>query len=125
MVDLGDFERSGICNRGVTVSTRKINGIVRRNFVEISTCRKLRRLPESLNPPAAGDPFAALTLRDALLNFGEKIFERVRAFEIEVHLPLADSEDVAMRIGQSRHHGFAAKVDNARFLARELFRVRV
>ena len=29
-----------------------------------------------------------------------------------------------MRIGQSWHHGLAAKVDNACFLTRELFRVR-
>ena len=53
-------------------------------------------------------------MRDALFNFGEEIFPGVGAFEIQPHLALADSEDVAMRIGQPRHDRVAVKIDNLR-----------
>src|SRR6266699_5974559 len=96
----------------MTIGAREINGIIRRNLVEVLARRELRRFPECLDPAAAGDPFAAFGLYDALSHFGEKISERVRAFEIEIHLALADSEDVAMRIGQAGHDRLAMKIDN-------------
>jgi len=101
----------------VTVCAREKNRVFGRDLVEIGTGGKLWRFPESLDPAAPGDPFAALSLSDALLNFREKIPERVRAFEIQIHLPLADSEDVAMRISQARQNSVAVKIDNARSIA--------
>src|SRR5207237_2403983 len=51
------------------------------------------------------------------------IFARVRACEIQIHLALADSQYVSMRIGHSGDNGAATKIDNARFVARQLFRI--
>ena len=55
---------------------------------------------------------------DAPANFHKKIFARVRAFEIQSHLALADSENVAMRIGHAGNDGRAMQIDDARFFAR-------
>ena len=88
------------------------NRVARRNFIQIGACRELRRFPEGLDPAAAGDPFAGCGGGHAFLHFGEKIFERVRAFEIQTHLAFADFEDVAMRIGQAGHDRLAMKIDN-------------
>src|SRR6266404_8828585 len=96
----------------MAIGAREINRVIRRDFVEILSARKLRRLPESFDPAAARDPFTAFGLYDALSHFGDKIFERVRAFEIQTHLAFADSEDVAMRIGQAGHDRLAMKIDN-------------
>src|ERR1700682_1712864 len=83
--------------------------------------RTPRRFPEGLDPAATDDPLATFGLIDARFYFCEKIFARVRAFEIQIHLALADSEDVAMRIGHSGHNGAATKIGHARFVARQLF----
>jgi len=131
LVDLRDPQRGAVRDRGMTVGAREKYRIVRRNFIQVTPGRESRRFPKkkkkkkkkkkvSIQPrPVIHLPRPVL--RDALFHFLEKIFARVRALEIQSHFPLANSEDVTMRIGQSRHHGFAAKVDNARFLAREFF----
>ena len=77
--------------------------------------RKQRRFPEGLDPAAVGDPFAGLSFCDALFHIREKIFPRVRPFEIQIHLALTNSEDVAMRIGHAGHDCVTAQIDNACF----------
>src|SRR5207244_7479027 len=92
---------------------------------EIIAGWKLGRLPERFNPAAAGDPFVALRLRDALLDLREKIFAGVCALEIQSHLALTDSENVAMRISQTGQNGFACEINNVRFVAPEFFGIRI
>src|SRR6266404_8341242 len=109
----------------MTIGAREKNRIVLRDFVELRARRKLRWFPKCFDPAAARDPFATFGLRNALLNPGEKIFERVRPFEIQFHLALADSENMAMRIGETRHDRFAAKIDDARFVTAKFSRLFV
>src|SRR5438045_9338277 len=103
----------------MAVTPDKKNRIARRDFVEIAALWKPWRFPEGLDPAAAGDPFAAIRFSCAFLHFGEKIFEPVGIFEIQVHFPLTDAKDVAMRICETRSHGFAGKIDDARFRSEE------
>jgi len=49
----------------------------------------------------------ALSLRGALFNLRDEIFESICFFEIQIHLPLADSEKVAMRISEAGHDRLA------------------
>ena len=109
----------------MTIGAREKNWIVQRDFVEVFSRRELRRFPESFDPAAPGDPFAALSLGDARFNLCEETFEGVRPFKIEAHLPLANPEDVAMRIGEARDDRFAAKIEDARFVAAKFSRVFV
>src|SRR5213594_3097061 len=109
----------------MSVCTREKDGILRRDFVELRARRKLWRFPESLYPAAPGDPLTALSLGDARFNLCEETFEGVCPFKIEAHLPLANPEDVAMRIGEARDDRFAAKIDDARFVAAKFSRVFV
>jgi hypothetical protein len=81
----------------------------------------VRRFPKSLDPTAAGDPLAGLSFSDTLFNLSEEILERICALEIQSHLALADSENVAMRIRQTGHHCFAGKIDN--FFGSKFFRL--
>src|SRR3977135_1281903 len=97
----------------MAVSASQEDRIVRRELVEVLPGRELRRFPESLDPTAASDPFVALGFCDSRFHLRQKIFERVRAFQVQRQLALADSEDVTMRIGQARHQRFAAKINGA------------
>ncbi len=69
------FQRSTVCDRAVTVGASENHGIVGRDFVEIPTRRKHRRLPVSFDPSASGYPFAGLCLVDACFHLREKVFE--------------------------------------------------
>ena len=109
----------------MTIGAREKNWIVQRDFVEVFSRRELRRFPESFDPAAPGDPVAALSLGDARFNLCEEIFEGACPFKIEAHLPLANPEDVAMRIGKARDDRFAAEIDDARFVAAKFSRVFV
>ena len=95
--------------------------IVGGNFVQIRARGKHRRLPESLNPAAAGDPFAGLCLIDARFNFGEKVFQAGDAFKIQGQLAKANAREMMVCVGQTRHDCRAVQIDNARVLACELF----
>ena len=97
----------------MTIGAREINWVVGRDLVELRSRRKLRRLPESLYPAPACDPFSALGLRGALFHFREKIFPRVRALEIQSRLAIANFKDVAMRISEAGHECVTMKIDNA------------
>ena len=112
LVDLGELQRGRIDDGGVTVGAGEIERIIRRDFVELFARRKLRRFPKCFDPAAAGNPFAALGIGYPLLYFGEKLVKRVCPFEIQIHLALADSENVAMRVGQTGYDGFAGKIDD-------------
>jgi len=57
---------------------------------------------------------AALGFGDARFHFAQKIFERVRAFEIQTQLALTDPEDVAMGIGQAGNDGVTMQIDRSR-----------
>src|SRR5437588_8745788 len=103
----------------MTIGAGEENRIVRCDFVEISAGWKLGRLPERFNPAAAGDPFVALRLHDALLDLRKKVFAGIRPLEIQCHLALTDSENVAMRIGETGHNGFACEINNMRFIGPE------
>src|SRR5947199_9507395 len=109
----------------MTIGAREKNRISGRDFVEIFSRRELRRFPESFDPAAPGDPFTALSLGDARFNLCEETFEGVCPLKIEAHLPLANPEDVAMRIGEAGHDRFAAKIEDARFVAAKFSRVFV
>ena len=123
VVDLGDFERGGIHNGGVTVRARQKNRIIRRDFIQIISRRKLRRFPKRFDPAAAGAPFAPLGLRDTLFHFGDKIFARVCAFEIQGKFAFADSENVAMRISQTGYDGLAGEIHHPGFVVLRFLRV--
>ena len=125
IVDVGEFQRGGVDDCSVTIGPGQKNRIVRRDFVEISAGWKLGRLPERFNPAAAGYPFVALCLPDALLNLREKIFAGIRPLEIQSHLALADFKNVTMRISETGRNGFARQINDARFVASELFGVRI
>ena len=109
----------------MTVGAGEKNGIVRRDLVEVIARGELRRLPKCFDPTAARDPFSALRFRSALFHLREKIFEGVGAFEIQIYLALADAEDMAVRIGQTRHDGFPIEIDDARVVALNFLGVRV
>src|SRR6478672_13855163 len=98
---------------------------MRSDLVGISAGWKLGRLPERFNPAAAGYPFVAFCLRDALLDPGEKIFAGIRPLEIQSHLALADFKNVTMRISETGGNSFARQINDARFVASELFGVRI
>ena len=125
LLDLRDAQRRAVRDRGVAIGTSEEHRVVRRDLVEVIAGGELRRLPERLDPAAAGDPFPALRFRDPLLHFREKIFERVCAFEVQRQLALADPEDVAMRIRQAGHDGFSREIYGARAFGLIFFRVRV
>ena len=125
LADLRNLQRRAVRDCGVTVRAGKKYGIVGCDCIEILLCWKLWRFPKCFDPAAASDPFAGRGLRDARFHFGEKIFARVRPFEIQIHLALANSENVAMRIGQAGHNRFAAQIDNACFIAAKVLRVFV
>ena len=51
---------------------------------------------------------------DASFHPRQKVFKRICTFQIQSHFALADSEDVAMRIGEAGHDRATAKIDNLR-----------
>ncbi len=81
------------------ISACEKNRIIRRDLVEVLSRWKLGWFPKRFDPPPARDPFALFGLRNSLFNFRQKILKRVCPFEIQPHLALANSENVAMRIG--------------------------
>src|ERR1043166_6733246 len=105
----------------MTICPGEIDRVVRRDFVKLRAGGKCWWCPKRLDPAAPYDPFAGRGLRDALFYLAQKIGARVCAFEIQMHLALADPKNMAMRIGQPGHDGFAAKIDNARLRAAEFF----
>src|ERR1043166_2287161 len=88
--------------------------MIRRDRIQILTSRELRRLPKRFDPAATGDPRAFPGLTDTGFYFRQKRFERIRAFKIQAHLALADSENVAMRVGQSRNDCVTMEIDSLR-----------
>ena len=115
------LERRAVCHCAMTVGAIEKDGIVWRNLVEVRARRKHRRLPESFDPTAAGDPLARLCLINSRLNFRQKIFEAGDAFEVERHLAKADSGKMMMRVSHSRHHRLAVEIDDARSLRQHTF----
>src|SRR4029078_7652616 len=91
----------------------------------ISAGWKLGRLPERFNPAAAGYPFVAFCLRDALLDLREKIFAGIRSLEIQSHLALADFKNVTMRISETGRNSLARQINDARFFASEFFGIGI
>src|SRR6266699_3371679 len=68
----------------------------------IPTRGEHRRLPESFNPSAAGNPFTGLCLINFSLYLCQKILKVRYALEVERHLAKADAFQVMMRVGHSR-----------------------
>ena len=102
----------------MTVSAREEDRIVRRDLVEISAGRKCGGFQNVSIQPRPVTHLSA-RLRDPLLHFGEEIFARIGPFQIQSHLALANSENVAMRIGEAGHDCLAGEIDHARFVASE------
>src|SRR3954467_11677253 len=100
----------------MAVSPREKNRILRCDLVQIAARWKLWRFPESLDPAAAGNPFARFRFPHAFPRFGEKILKRVCVFEIQGHLALADPENVAMRISETRRQRFTRQINNTGFV---------
>src|SRR5438067_1178157 len=109
----------------MSVRARQKHRIVWRDFVQVPTRRKHRRLPEGFDPAAACYPLSWLRFIDALFHLGEKSFEVRDAFEIQIHLALADAYEVIMRIGHSRHDRLAVQIDDASCATLKLFDVGV
>jgi len=51
--------------------------------------------------------------------------ERVRSFEVQSQLALADSKNVAMRISEPWRNGFTRQIDDVCFVGPEFFGVRI
>jgi hypothetical protein len=77
--------------------------------------------PEGLDPTATGHPFAGFGLIDTRFNFGEKIFEVGDAFQIQIHLALADANEVIVRIRHARNHSRAMQIDGPGVRRPEIF----
>ena len=105
----------------MAVGASKKYRIIRRDFVEVPTRRKHRWLPERLDPAPAGDPFGRLCLVDARFHFGQKVFQVRDAFKVEIHLALANADEMIVGIGHPRHHRGAVEIDNAGVRALVLF----
>ena len=72
---------------------------------------------------AARDPLLWLRSIDALFHLGEKIFEVRDAFEIQIHLALAHTDEVIVCIGHPGHDRLAVQIDDASSAALKLFGV--
>src|SRR5205807_1949058 len=60
---------------------------------------------------------------DALFHLGEKNFKVRDSFEIQIHLALADANEVIMSIRHPRQDRLAAQIDDARAAALKSFGV--
>src|SRR5438270_9213648 len=101
----------------MTISASEEDGIVWCDFVEFPAIGKHRRLPEGLDPSATRHPLARPGSINLRLHRVQKGFESCDAFEIESYLALANAHQVIMRVGHSRHHGVAVKVNRSSALA--------
>src|ERR1700686_912609 len=99
--------------------------IIRRDFVEIPACRKDRRRPESLDPPASGNPLAGLCLIDSCFDLREEILKVGDAFQVQRHLAKADSGQMVMRVSHSRQYRRTVQIYNSRVRALILLRLGV
>jgi hypothetical protein len=72
-------------------------------------------LPERFDPAATGDPLAGPCLIHPRFNLGEKIFQGGNAFKIQVHLALAHTDEVIVRVRQSRQYRLVLQIDDASF----------
>src|SRR5437588_2975404 len=109
----------------MTVGASEEDGMLGRDFIEVDASGELWRFPESLVPAAAGDPLTGFGLCNALLHFSKKFFERVGAFQVQIHFALADPENVAVRIGEPGKYGTAVEIDYARIFAPKFFCVGI
>src|SRR6185369_9144896 len=117
LIDAGDFDGGAVDHNGVPVGASQGNGIVWRNLVEVPSRGKCLRLPESLDPPAPGYPFARLRAIHSFFHHRQKLFEAGSAFKVQGHLARADSRKVVVRIGHARNDGVAAEIDYPSALA--------
>src|SRR5438105_3139379 len=106
----------------MTVGASEEDGMLGRDFIEVTARGELWRFPESLDPAAAGDPFTGFGLCNALLHFSKKFFERVRAFQVQIHFAFPDPENVAVRVGEPGKYGAAVEIDYARVVGPKFFR---
>src|ERR1043166_7820307 len=105
----------------MTIGPGEIDRVAPRDFVELRTRGKLWSFPKRLDPAATYDPFPRLRLRNALLYLAQKIGARVCAFEIQMHLELADSKHLPVGIVPPGDDGFAVNINNAGLRAGEFF----
>ena len=87
--------------------------------------RELSWFPEGLDPAAAGDPFSGFRFGDALLHARKEILERVRPFQIQIHFPLPNAENVTVRISEPGKYGTALQIDDSCVVAAESFRLGI
>src|SRR6185436_18124533 len=95
------------------------------DLVQVPTCGKNLRSPESFNPTAARDPFAWLFLIHALFDFGQKCFEAGQAFEVERHLAKTDPGEMVMRVSHSGQHRPAVQIYDATVFSDVFLRVAI
>src|SRR5687767_5828597 len=89
-VHIGQLQSCAVHYGSVTVGARKYDRIIGGNLIELSARWKYRRLPESFDPAASGDPFAAACLVHPRFNSGQKFFQAVNTFEVQRHLSKAN-----------------------------------
>jgi hypothetical protein len=97
----------------VAVRAHKIDGIVRRYGVQLLTCRKPLRLPESLYPAATRDPRAGAGFLHSLFDSRQKILNARCAFQIKSHFSLAHAQQVIVRVRHAGHDRLARQVYDA------------
>jgi len=71
-----------------------------------------RGLPECLDPAASRHPLVRLGLVNARFDFGQKIFEARRPFQIEVHLAEPHAGEMIMRVYKTGHDRRAFQIDD-------------
>ena len=112
--DAAGLQRQTVGHRAVPIGATQNHRIVRRDSVEVPTRRECLVLPERFDPAATRNPLTRFRLINTLLNFCEKVFEVREAFEIQIHLALADAQKVIVRVSHSRHYSRAVQIHNAR-----------
>jgi len=113
-IDPGELQRLAVRDRTVAIGALKENRIGGCDLVEFFAGEKAGRFPEGLDPAPSGNPRSRAALRRLLLHPGQDCAARSCFIKTRLGRPVADPENVTVRVGQSRHHRLSLEIDRSR-----------
>jgi len=112
-----DLQSGAVSDGAMAISSHQKYRIVWRYSIEIFASGEDGWLPKRFDPATACDPFAGLGLIDTGFNLGQEVLQVGDALEVQRHLALTDSDQVAVRIRESGQDRVSVQINDTGGLA--------
>src|SRR6266436_4380121 len=107
---MGQLKRERVGDSYMPIGSLKKNRVLSRDFVDVPTCRQIRRPPQSLIPAEARDPFSGSGRFCLLSNAFAKVLDGVHAGEVDGELLETRLNQVHVGINKTGHYEVTLQV---------------